>query len=85
MLDLFCRLSTIDIHYVVVEYARGADPTLLCTGDINEKPESAIIALTPDGKTVAVATENNIAIYNGVTQQLDVEIKGIFSSMFFLN
>ena len=53
---------------------------MLCSGAISGKPDNAIIALSPDGKTIAIATENNIAIYNGVTQHLDVEIRNMFSS-----
>lgn len=64
----------------LVEYEQGQDPSLLCTGKIAEKPEEAIIALSPNGKTVAIAIENNIVVYNVITQQADVSMTGIFSS-----
>ncbi|XP_067936405.1 transducin beta-like protein 2 isoform X2 [Watersipora subatra] len=73
--DMTWKLWNID-----VEYEQGQDPSLLCTGKIAEKPEEAIIALSPNGKTVAIAIENNIVVYNVITQQADVSMTGIFSS-----
>lgn len=63
-----------------MEYDRGQDPILVCTGNIGVKPEKAKIAISPDGRTVAIAIDNNITLYNGITQEKDIEIKAIFSS-----
>lgn len=54
---------------------------LICTGNVREKVDAARVALSPDGRTVAIAIENNITIYNGITQEEDEQIKTIFSSM----
>lgn len=54
----------------------------MTTGAIEQKPDKAKIAISPDGRTVAVAIDNNITLYNGITQEKDLEIKAIFGCEF---
>lgn len=50
---------------------------------LDEKTDAARVAVTPDGRALAIAIENNLSIYNGITQQKDVEIKAVFSSEYW--
>lgn len=54
---------------------------LVCTGAVKDKLDAAHIAVSPDGRTVAIAVENNVTLYNGITQEEDQKIAAIFSSM----
>jgi len=67
---------------ITVEYTRGQDAFLLSSGQYLGSKESAIAAISPDGRVIVVASENNLLLYNAVTTKLDANISNIFRGIF---
>lgn len=65
--------------YFTVDYQRGQEPYLLKTGEYTSGP-GALVALSPDGRTVAIATGNDISVFNTDTTHCEISIKNAFSS-----
>lgn len=53
-----------------VRYDMGQDPRLLYSGKVTS-PGPALIALSPDGRTVAVGVDTSIAFWDAATEQQD--------------
>ena len=64
---------------VTVEYQKGQDPYLIQTGKYDHSGPS-LIALSPDGRTVAIATTYNISMYNATTAELAQTFENVHSS-----
>jgi len=59
------------------------DPYLLRTGSIKFSG-SALISLSPDGRTIAVGGDNSITFFNALTGDEEETIDGLYSGEFFL-
>ena len=68
-----------------VEYAKQQDPYLLKTGQHNSNGHDSLIALSPDGRTVAIATGVNISVYSTLTAQCEEVILDVHTSKCPLN
>ena len=70
----------------LVEYDKGQEPYLLrtCQHGINSK-SNYLIALSPDGRTIAVAPTNvsDLYIYSAVTGELQAELKEIHHGIIY--
>lgn len=72
----------------LVEYDKGQEPYLLKTCQHGIKSKSNyLIALSPDGRTIAVAPTNasDLYIYSAVTGELQAELKEIHHGTFHFN
>ncbi|XP_056414615.1 transducin beta-like protein 2 [Hyla sarda] len=59
-----------------VEYKKQQDPYLLFTGKWSSK-EPCRIALSPDGRIVAIASVCDITVYNALTGEIEEEFKSV--------
>lgn len=59
-----------------VEYKKQQDPYLLFTGKWSGK-EPCRIALSPDGRVVAIASVCDITVYNAQTGEVEEEFKSV--------
>lgn len=66
-----------------IEYAKGQEPYLLHTGKF-DGTEKAIVALSHDGRTVALAQGCTLSIYNAVTTDLEKTIENVHTSKLFI-
>ena len=62
-----------------VEYQKQQDPKLLLTGDYDHSGES-VIAIAPDGRTVAIATGADITLYSALTGEKENYFQDVHSS-----
>merc|ERR1712038_1088990 len=53
-----------------IEYNKGQDPYLITTGKHSNTGAHCLIALSPDGRSVAIATGADISLYDAVTAEL---------------
>ncbi|XP_044142988.1 transducin beta-like protein 2 [Bufo gargarizans] len=63
-----------------VEYKKQQDPYLLLTGKWSGK-EPCRIALSPDGRTVAIASVCDITVYNSQTGAIEEEFKSVHAAV----
>lgn len=61
-----------------VEYKKQQDPYLLKTVPCVSS-EGSRVALSPDGRVVAISSGSNVAIYSAASGQLEEEVHGIHS------
>lgn len=61
-----------------VEYKKQQDPYLLKTVPCSSS-EGSRVALSPDGRVVAISDGCNIAMYNAASGQLEEELHGVHS------
>lgn len=61
-----------------VEYKKQQDPYLLKTVPCSSS-EGSRVALSPDGRVVAVSDGSNLAMYNAATGELEEEMHGVHS------
>ncbi|KAM4620117.1 transducin beta-like protein 2 [Polymixia lowei] len=61
-----------------VEYKKQQDPYLLKTVPCRSS-EGSLIALSPDGRVVAISDGCNVAMYNAASGQLEEELHGVHS------
>ncbi|CAN7988297.1 unnamed protein product, partial [Ixodes pacificus] len=61
-----------------VEYQKGQEPYLLTTGEFPCTTPSCL-ALSPDGRTVAIANEEDIHVFCGRTGSLNVKFEQVHS------
>ena len=64
-----------------VEYQKKQDPCLLQTGQY-ENAGKSMIALSPDGRTVAIATGTSISVFNGQTGVCEQTFREVHNSKF---
>lgn len=67
-----------------VEYGKGQEPYLLVTGEL-KTTQPNLIALSPDGRAVAIASKANIYCFCGITGQLDYEFQDVHTCKFRLS
>ena len=63
------------IFYFTVQYQLQQEPYLLFTGDFHPNP--TFIALSPDGRTVAMTHSNTIALWNTVSKTSDQVMENV--------
>ncbi|CAN7987034.1 unnamed protein product, partial [Ixodes hexagonus] len=61
-----------------IEYHKGQEPYLLTTGELPCTTPSCL-ALSPDGRTVAIANEEDIYVFCGRTGNLNVKFEQVHS------
>ncbi|CAN7988295.1 unnamed protein product, partial [Ixodes pacificus] len=61
-----------------IEYQKGQEPYLLTTGEFSCTTPSCL-ALSPDGRTVAIANEEDIHVFCGRTGSLNVKFEQVHS------
>lgn len=59
-----------------IEYQKGQEPYLLKTGNFNHQGP-CLIALSPNGRTVALAIQSNIVIYSGINGEKQCTLEQI--------
>ncbi|KAI0209773.1 Transducin beta-like protein 2 [Lamellibrachia satsuma] len=62
-----------------IEYQKKQDPCLLQTGQY-ENAGKSMIALSPDGRTVAIATGTSISVFNGQTGVCEQTFREVHNS-----
>jgi hypothetical protein len=83
---LFLQMITDETFYFlcyIVEYKKNQDPYLLQTWKYASS-SSSIIALSPDARTVALATGANISFFSVASDECDQLIEDAFSGEFFV-
>ena len=63
------QISEMCLYFFSVEYQKGQDPYLLTTGKYNHTGPS-LVALSPDGRSVAIATTYSISMYDAESGEL---------------
>uniref|UniRef100_A0A023FYT8 Putative salivary protein antigen p40 n=1 Tax=Amblyomma parvum TaxID=251391 RepID=A0A023FYT8_AMBPA len=61
-----------------IEYQKGQEPYLLTTGEFPPLAEGSTprcLALSPDGRTVAIATDDDVHIFCGRTGQINAKLE----------
>lgn len=56
----------------------GQDPYLLKTGSI-EFTSPCLVALSPDGRSVAIANESTISVHNAISGEQEEKMSNVFS------
>ena len=63
----------------IVSWHLNEDPKLLVSGKYPGDDTQAHVAMSPDGRIVAIATSNNMSLYNSDTAELIDTLLGIHS------
>ena len=66
-------------YLFLVEYRAGQEPYLLSSFKL-EQASPSLIALSPDGRAVTVATGTSLYLYNAVSGKLSESIHNVHSS-----
>ncbi|XP_048767458.2 transducin beta-like protein 2 [Ostrea edulis] len=61
-----------------IRYDMGQDPYLLKTGSI-EFTSPCLVALSPDGRSVAIANESTISVHNAISGEQEEKMSNVFS------
>lgn len=61
-----------------IRYEMNQDPYLLKTGSI-DYTSPCLIALSPDGRSVAIASDNSLSVHNAVTGKEEETFSNVFS------
>lgn len=64
--------------FSAVRYEMNQDPYLLKTGSI-DYTSPCLIALSPDGRSVAIASDNSLSVHNAVTGKEEETCSNVFS------
>ena len=77
---MYCAaaMPTTDSASLAVEYQKSQDPYLLKTATYNHTGP-ALISLSPDARTVAIAIGSNVDIYNAETTECAQSIQDVHS------
>ena len=73
--------SNVYVVAVLVEYSKGQDPSLMTSGEIKGLNEHSKVALSPDGRAIAIVTGSDIVIINCIDSAETEAMKNVFSSM----
>jgi len=81
-------LATMPCHHrvtrVAVEYTKSQDPYLLRTWQYSSSGPQTMIALSPDARTVALATSSTVSVYSVTSDDCVATFQDVFSSMITL-
>lgn len=66
--------------FPAVRYEMNQDPYLLKTGSI-DYTSPCLIALSPDGRSVAIASDNSLSVHNAVTGKEEETFSNVFSGI----
>lgn len=66
--------------FSAVRYEMNQDPYLLKTGSI-DYTSPCLIALSPDGRSVAIASDNSLSVHNAVTGKEEETFSNVFSGI----
>lgn len=69
------QLKVFFLFYFLVQYQLQQEPYLLFTGKFHSDP--TYIALSPDGRTVAMSHSNTIALWNTVSKKCDQVMENV--------
>uniref|UniRef100_K1Q541 Transducin beta-like protein 2 n=1 Tax=Magallana gigas TaxID=29159 RepID=K1Q541_MAGGI len=65
-------------NFTGLRYEMNQDPYLLKTGSI-DYTSTCLIALSPDGRSVAIASDNSLSVHNAVTGKEEETCSNVFS------
>ncbi|CAG0916559.1 unnamed protein product [Notodromas monacha] len=60
-----------------IDYGKGQEPSLLFSIAFDTRGEKALIALSPDGRSVAIASSTDVFFYSGVTGKFVKKIEHV--------
>lgn len=73
--------TSLDLNlFPAVRYEMNQDPYLLKTGSI-DYTSPCLIALSPDGRSVAIASDNSLSVHNAVTGKEEETFSNVFSGI----
>jgi len=79
MIATVSKDGTWRVYKVDIEFSRGEEPKLIAKGSVSALPSSRV-ALSPDGRIVAISVDKNIKLFAIGGNKWSVEIKDVHAS-----